>query len=231
MCEGAEIICFPECYVPGYRGLGFKVPPPDAAFLKQAHDAVAKAAKEAKTAVILGTERISDTQLHISAIVIDDYGTILGYQDKVQLDPTEDGPYVPGSERRVFNAAGLRFGVAICHEGFRYPETVRFAARRGAQVVFHPHFDVARADGYRPRIYGDPENTFHEKAALCRAAENTIYFATVNCAVLGSATTSAFIAPDGTLIAHQPYGEDGLLIANLDLGLATGLLASRLRPS
>ena len=29
----------------------------------------------------------------------------------------------------------LTFGVAICHEGWRYPETVRWAARRGAHVV------------------------------------------------------------------------------------------------
>ncbi len=33
----------------------------------------------------------------------------------------------------------MKFGVAICHEGWRYPETVRWAAVRGAKVVFHPH--------------------------------------------------------------------------------------------
>ena len=33
----------------------------------------------------------------------------------------------------------LTFGIAICHEAFRYPETVRWAAVRGAKIVFHPH--------------------------------------------------------------------------------------------
>jgi hypothetical protein len=33
--------------------------------------------------------------------------------------------------------------------------------------------------------------------------------------------------PDGTLLAYQPYGVDGVLIADLDLGTATGLLAAR----
>ncbi|HET8646661.1 MAG TPA: nitrilase-related carbon-nitrogen hydrolase, partial [Vicinamibacteria bacterium] len=27
--EGASLICFPECFVPGYRGAGKTVPPPD----------------------------------------------------------------------------------------------------------------------------------------------------------------------------------------------------------
>ena len=123
----------------------------------------------------------------------------------------------------------LTFGVAICHEGWRYPETVRWAARRGAQVVFHPHFHEAEPGSYRPSTFADPANTFHEKAALCRAADNTCFFATVNCASEGSPTTSAVVRPDGTLLDYQPYGKEGLLIADLPLGDATGLLAARAR--
>ena len=57
--------------------------------------------------------------------------------------------------------------------------------------------------------FADPANSFHEKAALCRAAENTCYFATVNCASTGSPTTSAVVRPDGTLLSYQPYGKQG----------------------
>ena len=64
---------------------------------------------------------------------------------------------------------------------------------------------------------------------MCRAAENTCFFATVNCASAGSPTTSAVVRPDGTLLRHQPYGKEGLLVADLDLNAATGLLARRLR--
>ena len=63
-------------------------------------------------------------------------GTLAGFQDKVQIDPSEEGKYSCGSERRIFQTGPLTFGIAICHEGWRYPETVRWAARRGAQVVF-----------------------------------------------------------------------------------------------
>ena len=66
---------------------------------------------------------------------------------------------------------------------------------------------------------------------LCRAAENTCYFASVNCASADSGTTSAIANPDGSLLCHQPYGEEGLLVADLELDAATRLLATRCRTS
>jgi len=226
----AGIVCFPECYVPGYRGLGTVVPPPDPAFLMHAWSTLAAAAAKASLAVVLGTERVVDGRLLATVLVIERDGEIAGFQDKVQLDPSEDETYSPGYGRRVFRTGPLTFGVAICHEGWRYPETVRSAVRQGAQIVFHPHFHPADPGRYRPTTFADPANTFHEKAVLCRAAENTCYFATVNYASTGSPTTSAVARPDGTLLAYQPYGEAGVLFADIDLSAATGLLAARYKP-
>ena len=137
---------------------------------------------------------------------------------------------MPGTERRVFHCGELTFGVVICHEGWRYPETVRWAVRHGAQVVFHPHFEIVENAAYVPSGFADPANTFHEKAALCRAAENTCYFATVNCALAGATTTSAVVRPTGELLAYQPHGQEGILIVDIDPSEATGRLARRLIP-
>jgi predicted amidohydrolase len=225
--ERAGVVCFPEGFVPGYRTVGKQVPSPDAAFLERAWSAIATAAARADIAVVLGTERVVDEGVLLSALVVNRDGTIAGFQDKVQIDPAEH-LYTSGSGRHIFQTGPLVFGIAICHEGWRYPETVRWAARRGAHVVFHPHFHEAEPGSYRPVHFADPENTFHEKAALCRAAENTCYFATVNYASDGSPTTSAVVRPDGTLLSHQPYGKEGLLVADIDIAAATGLLAHRL---
>jgi predicted amidohydrolase len=223
----ADLICFPECFVPGYRGTGNNLPPPDAAFLDRAWSAIVEAAAKAKVAVVLGTERVTKGSLYATAMVINADGTIAGFQDKVQLDPSEEGTYSHGSGRQIFRIGPVTFGVAICHEGWRYPETVRWAARRGAHIVFHPHFHLAEPGGYVPSTFADPANTFHEKAILCRAAENTCYIASVNCASSGSPTTSAVVRPDGTLLCYQPYAKEGLLIADIDITAATGLLAMR----
>ena len=225
--ERAELICFPECFIPGYRDPGKRVPPPDPVFLERAWSVTAAAAAKANLAVVLGTERVVNDALLISALVINRDGTIAGFQDKVQIAPSEESTYSPGSGRRVFQTGPLTFGVAICHEAWRYPETVRWAARHGAHIVFHPHFHEAEPGRYQPSSFGDPANSFHEKAILCRAAENTCYVATVNCASIGSPTTSAVVRPDGTLLSYQPYGQPGLLIADVDITEATGLLAAR----
>ena len=225
--ERADVICFPECFVPGYRVPLRAIPPPDVAFLDRAWSAVEAAAARANVGVVLGTERVVNGRPMITALVVNRDGTRAGFQDKVQIDPSEEATYVAGDGRHVFRAGNLTFGVVICHEGWRYPETVRWAARRGAQVVFHPQFHEAEPGSYRPSSYAEAANTFHEKAVLCRAAENTCYFATVNYASDGSPTTSAIARPDGTLVGYQPYGQPGLFAADLDLDAATGLLASR----
>jgi predicted amidohydrolase len=229
--EGAVVICFPEVFVPGYRKPGETYPPPDEAFLERAWTDIARAAAMAKVTVVLGTERIVDGKPRITTLVIGPDGTRAGFQDKLQLDPTEEPFYSPGSERRLFQAGALTFGLSICHEGFRYPETVRWSARQGAHLVFHPHFSWAEEGGFRPTTFADPRNTFHEKAVLCRAAENTCFVASVNYATDGSPTTSVVARPDGSVLAWQPYGEPGLLLADIDIGEATGYLASRLRPA
>lgn len=224
--QRAGILCFPECFVPGYRVSRKPERPADTAFLENAWSAIAASAAKAGVAVVLGTERVADGKRRLTALVINRDGAAAGFQDKVQLDPSEEGMYSAGSGRRIFQAGPLTFGIAICHEGWRYPETVRWAARRGAHVVFHPHFDEDPPGPYKA-AFGDPTNTFHEKAVLCRAAENTCYFASVNCAGAGSATTSAVARPDGTLLAWQPYGREGLLVADIDIDEATGFLAGR----
>jgi len=226
---GADLICFPECFVPGYRALGAPVPPADPDWLASAHQTVAAAARRHQITVVLGTERFVEAKLRITALVVGPDGTILGWQDKVQLDPSEDHLYQAGAGREVFTVAGVNFAVVICHEGFRYPETVRKAVLKGAQLVLHPHYSRSEPGGWQPAGYAEPGNSFHEAAARCRAAENTCWYATVNCAGPDSPTTSAVIEPDGTVLAWQPHGQSGLLIASIDATVATRALAFRLR--
>src|SRR5215467_13147458 len=68
--EGAGIVCFPECFVPGYRRQGKPIPAPDNAFLERAWSAIAAVAAKARVAVVLGTERVVDNALLATALVI-----------------------------------------------------------------------------------------------------------------------------------------------------------------
>ncbi len=228
--DGAQIVCFPEAYLPGLRGLDLEVPPFDQATQDQVIATVSGWAKAYRITTILGLEWLGGGGRHIAAVVLDPSGTLVGLQTKNQLDPTEEPWYQPGGSRQVFDADGLRFGVAICHEGFRYPETVRWAAVRGAKVVFHPHGTGSDRTGLRLTRFGSPEAPYYEKAMQCRALENTIYFASVNYAFRFQESATCVIGPNGACQAHLPYGEEGVLVQTLDLREATGGLAARYAP-
>src|SRR5260370_7593917 len=90
--ERAELICFPECFVPGYRAMGKPMPPPDPLFLERAWSAIATAAAKAHVTVVLGAERIIDDALLITALVINPDGTNADFQHNVHLAPSEQSP-------------------------------------------------------------------------------------------------------------------------------------------
>jgi predicted amidohydrolase len=228
--QGAEIVCFPEAYLPGLRGLDFEVPPFDQAQQERVLHAVAQLARTYKVATVLGMERLTDAGRQVAAVVLDANGKIQGYQTKNQLDPTEEPLYVPGHTRQLFEINGLKFGVAICHEGFRYPETVRWAAVRGAKLVFHPHCTGSDKTGVRLTQWGSACGPYYEKAMMMRSVENAIYFASVNYAFRYQESATCLIAPSGECQAYLPYGQEGVLVQDIDTEAATGLLAARYAP-
>jgi predicted amidohydrolase len=228
--QGAQIVCFPEAYLPGLRGQDFGVWPWDRAQEGRALEAVKQSARAHRVAVILGMEHVADAGRQIAAFVIDADGRLLGVQTKNQLDPSEDPFYVPGHGRRLFEIGGTKFGVAICHEGWRYPETVRWAAVRGAKVVFHPQLTGTEQQGVRLTEWGAKGAPYYEQAMRMRSRENTIYFASVNYAVRFQDAATSLIHPSGECQAYLPYGQEGVLVQALKLEEATGLLASRYAP-
>jgi predicted amidohydrolase len=66
---------------------------------------------------------------------------------------------------------------------------------------------------------------------LMRSIENTIYFASVNCAMRFQESATSVVGPDGDLVAFVPYGEEQLLVCDLDLARATRFCARRYDPA
>lgn len=227
--KGCNIVCFPEAYLPGMRGVGYQVADYSAKELKNARDTVVKWAKSYQIAVILPMEWKENSYLMNVAYVISKDGEIIGKQTKNQLGPSEDRLYHPGYHREIFEVDGMKFGIVICHEGWRYPETVRFAAIHGAQIVFHPHFCGNDWEGKTITSWGNTKSPYYERAMMCRSLENTIYFASVNYALKYQDSATSVISPQGECIAWKQYGREGLLVACIDLEKATGLLAKRFK--
>jgi N-carbamoylputrescine amidase len=228
--RGAEIVCFPEAYLPGLRGVDIEVLPFGQTEQERVLQAVAQWARTYAVVTILGTERLTEAGRLNVAVVFDAQGQILGYQSKNQVAPSEDPLYVPGNTRRLFEVNGVKFGVAICHEGWRYPETVRWAAARGAKIVFHPHQTGSDRDGVRLTQWGEAGAPYYERAMMMRSIENAIYFASVNYALRFQESATSLIAPSGQCQAFLPYGQEGVLVQAINIEDATGLYAARYAP-
>jgi predicted amidohydrolase len=226
----AQIICFPESFIPGYHCEEYDIEKPTPQNLQAALDKACVLARTNNIAVILPMDWFEDDRMLNVAFVISARGEVLGYQSKNQLDPTEDDIWEPGSDRHIFEALHVKFGIVICHEGFRYPEAVRWAAQRDAKIVFHPQFTGSDSHGPSLEVWGHKDNPYYEKAMMMRALENTIYFASVNYATKFAESATTLIGPDGSCIAHERYGKAGVLVAEIDTALATGLLAKRYNP-
>jgi predicted amidohydrolase len=228
--QGAQIACFPEAYLPGLRGQDFDVLPFEQMDQERVLRTVAEWARTYRVATILGMERLTEKGRQIAAFVLGAQGELQGCQTKNQLDPTEDRFYVPGMTRQIFEVNGVKFGVAICHEGWRYPETVRWAAVRGAKIVFHPHHTGSDQVGVRPVEWGAAGGAYYEKAMMMRSIENAIYFGSVNYAMRFQESATTLIAPSGQCQAYLPYGQEGVLVQTIKIEEATGLLAARYAP-
>ena len=149
-----------------------------------------------------------------TALIIDSDGEILGTHHKARLTPLDLLAYTPGERFETFELFGVRVGVVICFEGFRFAETTAECVRQGAQLVFHPQNNTTRANDWKTPI--------HHAMITTRAAENTVWFASCNaCLDPHQNCRSLVIAPDGRVHAQTELRQETLLVTDIDLRLAT----------
>jgi len=86
--QKAEIICFPETYIPGYPLDLNNAEKTSPQVLKNALYKACAIAKANSIALILPMDWYEDEAFLNVAFVISSAGEILGYQSKVQLDPS-----------------------------------------------------------------------------------------------------------------------------------------------
>lgn len=217
---GVQILCFPETQTVGYR---VDITPTDAPVepdrLRDLHARVAKRCGELKMACILGTEMPLESnplkgKPYNSALTISPEGKILGVHHKTKLTPLDAVAYSPGQGFDVYELFGVKVGVVICYEAFRFASTTRACVAKGAQVIFHPQNNTTRPNDWKIPV--------HHAMATTRAAENTVWFLTCNiCHDQHQNCRSMVISPDGVIKAQSELKQEQLVIAEIDTDLAT----------
>ncbi|MEO6201016.1 MAG: nitrilase-related carbon-nitrogen hydrolase [Cryobacterium sp.] len=200
---GADLLLTPELFATGYAPalIAQSVSEEAAADIRESLRAIA-ANRDIALAFSAPGPGPVDAR-HITATLVDKTGTVvLAYEKSHLFGPDEASSFRPGGEAPpVAELLGLRMSLLICYD-VEFPETVRAAAVRGAQVVLVP---TALTSGY-------------EKVARvlvpARALENSVTVAYSNHVGvedgLDLAGASVVAGPDGTVI--------------VDAGTATGLV-------
>ena len=134
---------------------------------------------------------------------------------------------------RVLAAVGVALALGLTLAAWKAVGAGSIGRERGdgARLVFHPQLTGSDLSGPTLRGWGDPAAPYYEKAMTMRSVENTVYFASVNYAFRFQESATALIGPEGDCLAHAPYGEEHLLVCDLDPALATGLIARRFDPA
>jgi predicted amidohydrolase len=213
--QKVNILCFPETQTVGYRvDIATPETPAPARKLEELHREVARRCGELSMACILGTETpTGQGKPYNSALVVSEEGTILGVHHKTKLTPLDAVAYAVGKTIETFDLCGVRIGVVICFEGFRFPETTRECVRQGAQIVFHPQNNTTRPNDWKIPV--------HHALITARAAENTIWFASCNCCLTHQNCRSMIVAPDGQIHAQTELRQPQLLVADIEVERAT----------
>lgn len=215
---GADVVHFPEAALSGYAGVDFhSFDGFDWPRLEGATQRVMTLAGELGLWTILGSaHRLSEARKpHNCAYVIDAAGALVDRYDKRFCAGDAAGltgdlaHYTPGDHFAVFEIAGVRCGVLICHD-YRYPELYRAYHRLGVRMMFHgfhagglsvERFAAMEADVGRHVLTGGttlPGITM-PAGMIASASNNNMWISCPNSSAARSCWPSFVVRPDGVI--------------------------------
>lgn len=204
---GAQLLLTPELFPVGYapRRLRAELDP---AVLPEIRRALAGIAARHGIALVYSLPAVSaEGEWQITATLLDAQSAELLSYAKVHLfGPEERHAFTPsGAAPAVVDFLGVKTSLVICYD-VEFPETVRAAAVRGAQLVLAP---TALSEGFE---------AVPQLLVRARALENHVTLAYANhsgaeegCDFLGG---SVIAGPDGTVLA-EAGADPELLFAEL----------------
>jgi nitrilase len=233
----ADLVVFPESFVPGYPDWAWRRPPmsdsdwyarlvANAVRVESSDlDPVRDAAREARAWVALGvTERSRSDTLYNTVVYIGASGEIAGRHRKLVPTGAERLVWANGNEHllTVVDVGGVRVGSLICWEN--YMPLARMAMyERGVDVLLAPTWD--NSDEWVPtlrhiakegRIFVVGVTAFLRGSDVPRdlSDADSLYGGEEDFMSRGNTT---IVAPGGQLIAGPLVGEAGVVSAELDL--------------
>jgi predicted amidohydrolase len=224
----AEFVLFPELFTTQLLSIGDSAGNPLPIeklpdFTEDYMSLFAQQAKETNMHIIAGTHITEKNgSLYNTSFLFYPDGTI-AKQNKIHVTPTETKEWnmKAGNQLEVFQTDKGKIAILICYD-IEFPEIVRMAKAKGADVIFCPSCT-------------DNQHGFHRVRYTChaRTIENQVYV--VNAGTIGSLPTIDFMRsnygqgaiitpndipfPPRGILAEGEINQDMVIVADLDLTL------------
>ena len=212
--RGADIACLGETFnMVGIEKTAKIVPPLVRNSRAETLKRFGPIARKHKMAIIAPITALIDDLVRNVAVVIDEKGKYSGQYFKVHCIENEKAyGVVPGDEWPVFDVAGAKIGIQICHDN-SFPESARCLTLNGAEVIFWPHLMSGWGGEFMDILLRAPaiHNGIHHVPVCYGCAPDVSWMPGM---LLGR---SSIISPDATILAdigHHP----GIAMTTIDLG-------------
>ncbi len=241
--KGADLVVFPEVFVPGYPDWIWHIPPGDMALNQDLYaklleqsvivgstetDRLCKAAKEAGIYVVIGinekNSQASGGSINNTLLFIDTEGNLFGHHQK--LIPTAPERTIWGygdaSTVTVYDTDLCKVGGLICWEN--YMPLVRYALyAEGIEVYLAPTYDEGQTWNASMRHIAKEGRCFvsgccmvlKKKDVLKKLPELEPYYRSVGEYI--NKGNSVIVDPNGEAMAGPLHAKEGILLAEADL--------------
>lgn len=209
---GADLLCFPECFLQGYFADRESVQRLAIDIESPSFDRWLERVRGIEATLVLGLIEVSNTRFFNSAVVIRK-GILVSRYRKIHLLDAEKAVFSAGEGSSVFRVNDTNVGVAICHD-LNFAAAVNGNAGNGAQLIACP------CNNMMQRATAEKLKDEHTAIRRKRAMEAGVWLLSSD--VTGqregriSYGPTSLIRHDGVVLDQVPSGETGMIVGDVE---------------
>ena len=208
---GADLVCFPECFLQGYDLRSDHISSMAVELGSAIVEEVLKSLSSVQPAVVFGLIEQAEGVAYNSALAIQGEKAIAHYR-KTHLLSEETRIFGRGNGSPIFDVQGANVGINICSD-LSVAESIRYAAAFGITVLVCP------CNNMLPHALAEEWKFRHHDIRSRHAKAHGVWI--VSSDVTGerdgriSYGPTSVIDPMGTVVAQVPLQEVGMVVAEI----------------
>jgi len=209
--RGADLVCFPECFLQGYDVRPDHIASMAVELGSAIVDDVLRSLSVVQPVIVFGLIEKAESVIYNSALAVQG-GKAIAHYRKTHLLSGEARVFGRGNGSPVFGVQGMKVGINICSD-LSVPESIECAAASGITVLVCP------CNNMLPHALAEEWKSRHHDIRSRHAKAHGVWI--VSSDVTGerdgriSYGPTSVIDPMGTVVAQVPLQEVGMVVAEI----------------